>query len=435
MKSISQDRTELPSDMEFTVHVKRAIVKTINDPYFRDRDPELMFKALMAEIRSVSFGEYLKRFILEKEPDLMSVYSTDEDAYLDYLCNAFKRAAVPSSFSPTTAKLRALAKNWLSQRVVNRNVVFLLGFALKMKPEEVNEFLLKAIKESKIDPKDPFEVICWYCYQFHFPYSKFAELWNIVSGGELAKDDGLSLMSENTVRVRKDMESISTETQLLEYLSRLNLIDRSGRQSIAARHQFDELYHQACVYCAEIKTEIEKKDVQTKAIRFADNLYRSDRIYDYQKEERIQKARSLFHKYKAEEITPGDFENILYSAIPKDKNGNLIPMKESLLNVQFSGKRLNRQHISEILDGKGAISRFDIITLCFFDVANDPQDYQNNKDRYDLFARKVNGCLAKSDMEPLYVANPYESFVLMCMLTDDPLGSFSDVWELSYRTV
>ena len=35
-------------------------------------------------------------------------------------------------------------------------------------------------------------------------------------------------------------------------------------------------------------------------------------------------------------------------------------------------------------------------------------------------------------MDPLYVANPFESFVMMCMLTDDPLGSFADVWELSY---
>ena len=35
-------------------------------------------------------------------------------------------------------------------------------------------------------------------------------------------------------------------------------------------------------------------------------------------------------------------------------------------------------------------------------------------------------------MEPLYPANPFESFVMMCMLTDDPLGSFADVWELSY---
>ena len=34
-------------------------------------------------------------------------------------------------------------------------------------------------------------------------------------------------------------------------------------------------------------------------------------------------------------------------------------------------------------------------------------------------------------MGPLYIANPYECFLLMCILTDGPLGTYADVWELS----
>ena len=42
------------------------------------------------------------------------------------------------------------------------------------------------------------------------------------------------MLLENTVHVRKDMESIRNEIQLLDYLSKVNLVDCTGRQSIAA---------------------------------------------------------------------------------------------------------------------------------------------------------------------------------------------------------
>ena len=171
----------------------------------------------------------------------------------------------------------------------------------------------------------------------------------------------------------------------------------------------------------------------TEAGRFAEAMSRNDRIYDFEKRERIEKKRADYRTYRAEDIYPADVENILYSAVPKDRNGNLIPMKESALNLQFSGKRLNRQHITEILDGSGAINRFDIITLCFFVTAGETDRYEDAQQRYDAFIRDTNRILAESDMPPLYVTNPYESFVLMCMLADDPLGSFADVWELSYE--
>ena len=32
----------------------------------------------------------------------------------------------------------------------------------------------------------------------------------------------------------------------------------------------------------------------------------------------------------------------------------------------------------------------------------------------------------------LYISNPYECFVLMCILSEDPLGPYADVWEKSY---
>ena len=106
--------------------------------------------------------------------------------------------------------------------------------------------------------------------------------------------------------------------------------------------------------------------------------------------------------------------------------------KSSSLNLRFSGKRLNRQHMQEILDGSGSISRFDLITLAFFTAAGETDLYDEPSERYGAFIHSANETLKGADMEPLYAANPFESFVMMCMLADDPLGSFADVWELSY---
>ena len=43
--------------------------------------------------------------------------------------------------------------------------------------------------------------------------------------------------------------------------------------------------------------------------------------------------------------------------------------------------------------------------------------------------QKLRGC----NMGEIYLANPYETFLLMCMLSDYPMGTYSDVLELSYR--
>ena len=430
--------TETPdgqlTGLEFTWHAKKSIEKAVRDPYFRDRDPELMLQALMNEIRMISFGDYLKRYIRKKTAEHHPRNGAETADELEILCEAFKKNEVPPSFSPTTAKIRALAKNWLTQRVVNRNVVFLLGFALEMPPEDVNEFLTKALKESRIDPKDPFEVICWYCYRNRLPYASFEKLRSRFFSGEPGAEEEMLLNLDSTVRVRMEMESIRTEKQLTGYLSRLSLVNASGRQSIAARRQFDILYRQACSAAADMKTEMEREDAEIRAVRLSEEISRNDRYYDFQKKRMVQKEREAYRVYRAEDMTAADLENILYSAVPKDRNGNLIPMKESLLNIHFAGKRLNRQHISEILDGRGMINRFDIITLCFFVTAREAEARESTRERYSLFVSKANRYLKDSDMTPLYAANPYESFVLMCMLTDDPLGSFSDVWELSFET-
>ena len=124
---------------------------------------------------------------------------------------------------------------------------------------------------------------------------------------------------------------------------------------------------------------------------------------------------------------------MISSAIPVDKHGNLTPGKASKLNAQFAGKRFNRQHISEVLAGNSEVTRFDLITLNFFIYSQTIDSYPDAKTRYISFVESTNKILEQCFLGKLNISNPYECFVLMCILSEYPLGTYADVWEMSYE--
>ena len=88
--------------------------------------------------------------------------------------------------------------------------------------------------------------------------------------------------------------------------------------------------------------------------------------------------------------------------------------------------------MNEILTGGAEVSRFDLITLNFFVFSQELDAYPQAVTRYSAFCDSTNGILNRCSMGELYIQNPYECFVLMCILSNDPLGVYADVWERSY---
>ena len=163
------------------------------------------------------------------------------------------------------------------------------------------------------------------------------------------------------------------------------------------------------------------------------NLQNSERLYDFEKIERIQQEEKKRPNYSREDISESDLEHILCSAIPVDSNGNLTPAKRSTLNAQFEGKRFSRKHLNDILLRKTEVERFDLITINFFIFTQKVDQEPNAKKRYMQFIESTNKVLEECSMGPIYVTNPYECFVLMCMLSISPLETYTDVWEKSYE--
>ena len=424
----------MPMDLnpgDFTQIANELFYDTVDDPYFRDSDLDSIYEVLIRKIRVVPFGDYLKRYIFQKarmEGDYSAVPLAE---YRQIICDSFAERLTPPSFEPTTSRLRNLAKNWLEQTSVSRSAVLLLGFGLGMPTEDVNEFLTKVLKEQGLNAKDPFEVICWYCYTNGYAYPKFDQLWKQYRSRE--KRQKLTVSLENTSAFRQKMLSIKNEELLWQYLDNMPIQPGTFRQSVMCREQFDTLYAKTRKWVADVLNEMEDSDSSVDAERLQDLLDHTDRYNDSEKRAILEKQKEQKRVFTAAEITPSDVERVILASVPKDKNGNLLSMKTSALNTVFSGARLNRQHIGEIIAGRAPITRNDLLTLSFFAFAGTMDDYDSIQARYYAFLDSTNKVLKKCDMEEVYLVNPYEIFIVMCMLSDDPVGTYSDVWERSYE--
>ena len=420
-------------DFDFTDAAWESLYDAVDDTQFLDRDAHLIYTSLRHRLKIRSFGDYLKRYIYLKAGLTEPFAEVPLKEYQLIIRSAFSDNHTPASFAPTTAKLSALSKNWLTQQTVKRSVVFLLGFGLNMSADDVNMFLTKALREQEINPKDPFEVICWYCYKKRFNYLKFKQLWQIYNATPANSLDMGLIYSEHTIGVRNTMYSLHDDAALIAHLAKLKANESMSAMSYTARQCFDALYNEARDLIAKLYNTYEDEEHGDAVRDYIHKLSLNDRLFDSEKQKRIEQFRSRKKVFSREEITESDIEHIICAAIPTDRHGNLTPGKASKLNEQFSGKRFSRQHIGDILSGDAEVTRFDLITLNFFVFSQKLDVYPEPKSRYLQFHDSMNAILEKCFLGKLYVQNPYECFVMMCILSDDPLGTYADVWELSYR--
>lgn len=424
---ITSDDVPANSGLNFTYRALEHFYDVVDHPDFESDDYRMIYEILRRQLKKVCFGDYLKRFLYQQAGMTGSYADIPQKEYVDLICRTFDERYSPCAFKPTTATLRNLAKNWLEQQTVSRDTVLILGFGLGMSIDEVNDFFTKALQETRINPKDPHEVICWYCFSFGFGFAKYKQLMDLYvkrSAGILSPN-----LLNSTVKMYNNLRKVTDEEQLLSYLYQLPMHEGSIRQSYDGRKQFDKLYMQTCEHVARIMTEAEQDSSHIMYERAADAPLRDNGV------RKVTDGGNVKKKYTAEDVSQRDIEQILYAAIPSDGkgNGNLKSMKESGLYSRFGTKRLTRQHINQILTGKEPVTRYDLLTLHFFVFSQRDDLPCIITKRMQMYLESAGFMLAESGMGEYYIANPYECFLLMCVVSQDPLGTFSDVWEASYQ--
>lgn len=382
-------------EFEFTRRAVQKFRQVISLEGFEE-DAEVIFNYLYREMELVSFGDHLKRYIYERAGLEEPFSEVTQEVYRDIVLDSFKETCTPKSMNPTSTKLPSLVNNWLTQASVKRETVFILGFGLRMSAADVSDFLMLVLREQDFDFTDPEEVIYWFCLHHRLGYYKTEEY----------KKHYQSLKAQpcyaDAEKIAQGMALLETEEEFLKYLAYLKgNEEHSLAEKNRAFQEFTELFEHAKRIIAAM----------------------------YQKDEEEKKRGKI---WKTEDISASDVEKVICSGIPINKMGNLKKMSASILAKHFSQKRFSRQRITSIFNHKMLVERFDLITLKFFIISQE-MDEEDPYIRYRQFLDQTNEILHRCGMGELYIVNPYECFLLMCLLTDCPLAAFADIWEMSYE--
>ena len=377
-------------DYEFTRKARHQIFDVVSTKSFEDMAPDGIFSFLYKSISLVSFKDYLKRYLYERSGMTEPFRTIDDSVWMDTIISAFEENNAPHSLEPTTTRWNATVKSWLSSDRVRRSTVFLLGFGLKMTEEDVSDFLTKVLEEDSYHMTDPAEVIWRYCYRHALPYAR-----------ALALSDQSNALKPSTPAEMTSDQILADENSLLQYLAGLKNRAKNDLQNGASIAAFRSLF-EAC------KEEIV-------------------RIYNQDEEACPEKER---RNRTVTDITAGDLEKMLCSGIPVTESGNLAKANQSLLNRHFQNYRPSRQRIDSILKGAAKPDRYDLITLAFFIHAQKEETFGD--ERLNGFLSEVNPLLQSCGMSEIHPANPYEAFVLICILSDCPMAVYADIWEMAY---
>jgi len=362
---------------EYTRKAIERMDQVLSDLEFEERDTDCIFSYLMNEVRVIPFGDYLRRYIYIKAELSDPFEEIPLREYQDLIRDSFRENLTPFSWNPTSRKPGSIIKRWLTQKRVLRQTVFLLGFGLRMNEKDVSEFLMKGIRETDFNFYDPGEVLLWHCYHCGKRYPEYLELLNRA-------DSYKGTLPERTrywETVGSNPEAfLFDEEKLLGYYHYLK--KRKEKDSSIQMAEYQRLYENVGKLCDEEGGEL-----------------------------------------------PSRIENKYLSGIPRDDQDNLKKMGDSSLAEIFMYQKMSRQRIDAVIKGKQMPDRFDIITLVFFEFSQ--KDMEPDR-RRDAFIFEVNSILIRCRMSCLLFTIPYEAFVIMCLMTDDPLNTYSEIWEMSY---
>ena len=395
---VDLDRTL--KDYEYTRNALHQIRDVIRSEKFRSVDSEAIYQYLVKDGAFVSFKDYFKRYIYQKANIQIPFLQVPDDLYKSILTESFQETRTPRSFTPTSRKWSVTMREWLTQDSVRRSTVFLLGFGLHMDVTDVSEFLSKAIREEDFRFDSAQEVVFWYCYRNGYGYPKAQELLQRYEMIEpRGKGDRNGIKRTEDLLFQEDFH-LENEDDLLVYLAYLKGDGEQERQLNSFRW--------FCTFTGQA----------------------SEIIADYYNRDEAERGSS--RRWDVGDISSGDLEKWICSGIPVNRSGNLRKASDSRLGKLFGNRRMTRQRIDDLLKQKQSVERFDLITMGFFLAAISGID--DPVERYSTYVRKMNAILKECQFSELYPANPYEAFVLLCLMTDGPLSVYADIWEMSYES-
>lgn len=390
------------------------------------------------------FGDYLKRMVYElyifPEDDGRKITEIPEDEYIKDIQQIFKENGMKGvgtlQFGGSTRLTPSNLKRWMGMPCyqVSRELVFLFGFGFNMFAEQVEELLTKVIGQAGFDFRSAQETIYYWCLKQNRGYSGLRE-WQekymeIQEEAEEQKESGIYEEKEEcaggarTRYYKEKVVRITDEDGFKEYLRELERIRRDTRNRITARETLNVVVN---ILWYELSKE---RRGETKWLELL--VEQKEAEGDAQnRTKRTQRDIRTMQKYWREVSLEPLIQSIWQEEDPvaiSEKSRKLAPLLPDMWK---------KRSLQDKLNGESRVRKEDILTGVFLTYAHQlekqmPYMSGEEKDymvRVETYVEDVNTYLEQCGMGEFYIVQPYEIFLVLCLLYDKPYSFFLSVWK------
>lgn len=373
------------------------------------KDVSIIIEQMLHNLSVRPFGDYLRGCLFYscgmdcRYPDYLSV---PDEEYICIMRDEFSRngmAEIRSLEDDSSIENEHFFKSLLKKENADRSLVFLLGFGLGMNENTTSDFLTKVIRQSDFNFKDAREAIYFYCLKNKLGYEGVKHYLGIYS--ELAPSDKTFAEKYYTSDVERLFLTAESHEDFVELLAQLKAgASKSG-------YTKDEVFREL----------LENLRRQAKLDNIA--FYRDD-FPEKEPPDDVNDDVSLYA-----------IEKYIYYSDTRNSHNNMMPNSSNIFcgKKWFLDTKLTRQNLSLMLEGKRSITRNDIITMVFLNEDLWLGEIDKPYERFMDFQYTVNDYLLMCRFAKFYPQNPYETFIGMCIASDNPQDTFKQIWSESFR--
>ena len=295
-----------------------------------------------------------------------------------------------------------------------RNVAFHLAFALGMNAKNLKDILVKCLLQQVFNPKDHLECIFWYCLDKGIPYTVMRREYLDYYRSE-AFDTQFQHAMEKGIA--------DTPTMVLE--ADIHQMMDSGKEDFF-RYLWRLKYTESLIEEGRTTDFGRVPDARALKWKTPHDIYWENICHFVDVENGDEEAEPLTETQYAARF-PKVWQSLRRSC--HEKNTDPMMDRETLKMI-FSGVDYSKRGIENRKWGLVDMSRTEIIATQF--IACCARGPAQNMPRSILrrdFLEEVNEDLVNSGLRKFYLRSPFELFVILCFLHEDPFCYFMASWE------
>lgn len=424
--------------------------KTIQEA-LRNGDQEKFVEIMKSILENKkTWGDHIKRYIYDSvggealskkfkwvSEDGVNFEAITEENIREFIKKVFRENGMRNqgSMNPhATTTLGNRLTTWLNSPItsntISREVCFLFCFGLNM-DEKYASYMLEVLRQPTFNPKDYKEVIYYYCICNRTKYAdvlEWLEKYDKLEPAQVYEENPQTMALRDHLKMIKESVKESQEVreqQFLDYLAVIKSLPENTKPSETRAKVFEDGVRK--FYQVQSKKSckiLDKKHMDVETAPKARTLKQRKRnealLYNVVFQEEKVNVNGVVDLLESIPTAPIDVPEELREMVTK----GIISMPE--LSYNFFNDRIGENRTT-------SINREDLLTIAFLycssSMKDDEMEAYNYEERRAYFEYEASVCLDECGFGDVYLLNPYELFLVSCLLQKDPLEYFLAVWK------